>query len=60
MGNILHAPCITTPTKPCNATPMQNYQAAFAKAVAAVTTGKPQNGVFADACYVHEQNVNYW
>jgi hypothetical protein len=38
---------------------VQAYQAAFAKAITAVTAGKPKNGVFADACYVHEQNVNY-
>jgi len=27
--------------------------------IAAVTDGKPQNGVYLDGCYVHEQNVNY-
>lgn len=62
MGNILHAACIPTPGKPC--TVAQNasitaYRDKFVKDVAAVTAGKPHNGVYVDSCYVHEQNVNY-
>jgi hypothetical protein len=62
MGNILMAPCIPTPTRPCTAqqnVSLQAYHDQFISNISVVTAGKPKNGVFIDGCYVHEQNVNY-
>lgn len=53
---------IPTPNKQCtadqNAT-LLAFRNQFVHDIAAVTDGKPQNGVYLDGCYVHEQNVNY-
>jgi len=62
MTNVLVAQCIPSPRNPCTA--QQNmsllaFHAQFLSDVAVVTAGKPQNGVYVDTCYVHEQNVNY-
>ena len=62
LQNVLQEPqpsCVPTAARPCNATAGNLYGAAFRRTVATVLESNPANGVYVDACYVHEQNVNY-
>jgi hypothetical protein len=64
-GGVLKAECIPYPGQPCtadqNAT-LLAFRNQFVSDIAAVTTGKPKNGVYLDGCHVHAQNVRctFW
>lgn len=57
----MKAQCIPTPEKSCTTdqnNTLLEFHKQFITDVAAVTHEKPQNGVYIDGCYVHEQNVS--
>jgi hypothetical protein len=62
ISNILQSPCVPSPISSCTATQNASllaYRNKMLTDIWPVIAGKPQNGVYLDGCYVHEQNVNY-